>query len=772
MGSNYKILNSLDLSRNDLLNVSRILGYELSTLGNDLEITTSDNTASGNTIIRSGVGTSSGKVHLLAGVIPSWSNGKVSDNVNLRGGISRGIILNPDSSISIVSDNSSVVLDAKTSITLRSSSSTSSSTPSDKTSITLTSSNDKITIKDKDLEVTSSGSTTFSTTNLTTITSDKFKVSSTSGNYILDVNSSTKPTTTINGATLSYNSLLKIEAIDVAEKINAQKDVEIAGNFKIRNTSSSFSKDILIESNEYHLKSNDILEEYQENTPTEIHYKLESNLNTHKLIIDDIQINNNTDIDNLDIKGNFSVSNTENEYVKIKTPEYSSEVNTLNIKAGGETPTLIINSNSTSSNINVDYTVIDEKLEVGGADKTTEENPALDVRGALTVGKNTYLEGDLRFNTSKGLITNDNASSQITIEETNIKLDSTNTTIKGSQIDVLSSDNLNLTAYGTNADLVIKTGKDSSSVAGLSIVANSTSSSIIVDDLSVRGSQTFTGTTLNVEASNNINLESAKVSIKGSSNITVDGPASGGLSISSDTSSSSIKVKNLTVSTSAGIQALSVTGNSTFTGIVNINGNLNLTGDGLITSTATTKNIQIQASNILDIRRTSAGSTSNSIIYANPSSTYINASHINLSTDLNFGSNKVRLTTSSASIVIPTTISVTSSSNALTLNNTSSGKALLATGNIDINSAGSYTTTVNGSTVNVGTKGSAVNIGTSSSTLDIKGSNNLIINSNNTTGRSFVQVTDAKITSTLTLNEYSIYYDSNTNSIVFAQGSV
>ena len=324
MGSNYKILNSLDLSRNDLLNVSRIKGYEKSNLGRDLEITTADTTSSGNTILRAGVGSSSsGRVHILEGSNTTWTNGVVNDLVNTRGGLSRGVIINPDSSISLISDNSTITADAKNSIILRSSSDGASS-PSNKTSIVLTSVDDKVAIKDTLFTLDSSDDTTIATTDLTTITSDKFKVSSTSGNYTLDVNSTSKPVSAINGVSTSYKSLLKIEAVDVTEKINAQKGVEIAGDLTIKNSSSSFSKNVVIESDQFRVKSKNILEEFQGNSESGIHYKLESNSNTHKLTIDNLKVNTTVDLNNLNIEGSFKIINTGNEYTRISTPEFTA----------------------------------------------------------------------------------------------------------------------------------------------------------------------------------------------------------------------------------------------------------------------------------------------------------------------------------------------------------------------------------------------------------------------------------------------------------------
>ena len=779
MKSNYKVLNSLDLSRNDILNTSRIIGYDASA-NNDLEITTADSTTSGDLIVRAGAGSTPGKVHLLAGVVPTWTNGTVADSVEPRGGIPRGIILNPDSSISIVSDESSIVADA-TSITLRSSSD-GSSTASNKTSIILTSSDNKVAIKDVLFNLTSSDDTTIATTDLTTVTSDKFNISSTSGKYSLVANSTTKPSSTINGSTVSYNSLLKIEAIDVAEKINAQKDVEIAGNLKVRNTSSSFSKDILIESNEWHLKSKDILEEYQGNTSGDVHYKLESNSSNHKLTIDNIKINSKTDINNLEIEGNFKINNSGSEYTRIQTPEYTSTVSTLSLNAGGTTPTLTVTANSTSSNVNVDYVDIDEKLEVSGVNKTTEADPAVDIRGALTVGKDTYLQGALRFDTSNGLITNDNSSKQITVQEDNVRITSTNTTITGTAIELTattgSNNIVNIKSQGSiSASLLIAAGVSDAN-RKLEIVSDTTTSKITVDNINVKVSSTFTGNTFNVTSTTS-SINSDSTSVVGNTSLAINGPTNSGLSIQGTTNNSSITVKNLTVTSLAGIQALSVTGSSTLTGAVNINGDLNLTGNGVITSTnGSNKQIHIQANNIIDIRRsTSAGSTSNSILYADSSSTYLNASHLNLSTDLTYGkdstytSGRVHLTSTSTSIVIPTSIVANTTGAALNIQNTnSSGNALTASGNASINNTNSYTTTINGNIVNI--KPSNLNLGITSTTVTLQGNNNLKIVSNDSSRGSFIQSNNIKAENMLNVNELAIYYDSNTNSVVFARGTL
>lgn len=768
MGSNYKILNSLDLSRNDILNVSRIKGYEKSNLGRDLEITTTDTTSSGNTILRAGVGSSaSGRVHILAGSNTTWTNGTVNDLVNLRGGLSRGVIINPDSSISLISDNSTITADAKNSIILRSSSDGASS-PSNKTSIILTSTDNKVAIKDTLFTLESTDDTTIVTTDLTTITSDKFKVSSTSGKYTLDVNSTTKPASSINGVSTSYNSLLKIEAVDVAEKINAQKGVEIAGDLTVKNTSSSFSKNVIIESNQFHVKSKDILEEFQGNSGNNIHYKLESNSNTHKLTIDNLKVNTTVDLNNLSIEGSFNIANTGNEYTRISTPEFTTTAtNSLTISAAD---TLTITADSTSSSIHADYAELDETLRVNGVNYTEENAPAVDIRGALTVGKDAFLQGALKFDTSNGLITNVNQSGQITIEETNVKVASTNTTITGSQIDIKSSDNLNLTALGNNANLVIKSASSDSATAGLSIIADSTTSSITTDVLTARGRQAFNGTIFTTSVSSSASISAPATSLVGSSSLSISGPSNSNLSITADTTSSNINVKTLNVSTSASIQALSVSTTSTLSGNVNVNGNINLTGNGLITSTATTKQIHIQANDIIDIRRsTSAGSSSNSILYADSAGTYINASHLNLTTDLNFSSGKVRLTTTLASITIPTTITTSASGAALSItNNNNSGKALIASGNVDI---GGGNTTIKGTNVEI-TPASKTTIGTSSTTVEITGNNNLKITSNDSTRSSFIQANNVKVNTALNVSGYAIYYDATTNSIVFAQGNL
>ena len=779
MGSNYKILNNLDLSRNDLINVSRILGYELSSLGNDLEITTADTTTSGDTILRAGAGNNPGKVHIFSGVIPTWSNGTVSDEIKLRGGVPRGITLNPDSSISLIGDESSITLDSATSISLRASSD-GSTTASNKNSIVLTSEDDKVAIKDTLFSLESSDNTTVETSDLTTVTSDKFKISSTSGKYTLEVNSTSKPSTSINGTTSSYRSLLKIEAVDASEKINAQKDVEIAGNISVKNTSSSFSKNANFEVNNWNLEGNNISLKYHGNDTSKPNFLLESNSNEHKLIIDNIDINEDVNLNNFSAEGDFSISNSGAEYVSIETPTYINNTSeSFELKAGSTTaPTLAIEADTTHSSINIDDISVDNKVTINNPSKDTKSNPAFEVNGASTLEGDTFIKGRLVLDTTNGLITSD--QDVITIEEETVNIKSTTAEISGSQIDIKSSDNLNITATGSSANLVIRSSvTEGSTSSGLAIIADSTTSSITVDSLAVRGNQTFSGTTFSTSVSSRATINAPEIGIDGTQSIRINGTTNSGLSIQGTTNNSSISVKNLAVATSADIQNLQVEEDTTLAGNVNINGDINLTGNGLITSTATTKNIQIQADDVLDIRRTPSGSTSNSVIYADRDSTYINASHINLTTDLTFGkdanypSGKVHLTSTSASISIPTSIVANTTSAALNIQNTS-GAALIASGNASINEVGSYTTTVNGSTLNLGTAGTYINIGTTtaSSVINMKGSNDLIIKSNNASDHSLVQATDVKVNSTLIVNGYSIYYDRDTNSIVFAQGNI
>lgn len=89
----YRVLSNIDLSRNTIFNVSKVVGNQYENLDKNLEITPWDNNSSsnaaGNLILRSGVNSGSGEdgeVYIFSGVASNDT---------------RGITLNPDSSIKL-----------------------------------------------------------------------------------------------------------------------------------------------------------------------------------------------------------------------------------------------------------------------------------------------------------------------------------------------------------------------------------------------------------------------------------------------------------------------------------------------------------------------------------------------------------------------------------------------------------------------------------------------------------------------------------------------
>lgn len=122
LSSFYKIFTDIDLARNDLFNVSRIIGNQYSSLGKDLEITTWDSKGNtdvkaGDLVLHAGVATTnpgdSGRIFIFAGSESSTDNGIFNEDAVLTKytttdskDLYKGIQVNPDSSVSIYSDNS------------------------------------------------------------------------------------------------------------------------------------------------------------------------------------------------------------------------------------------------------------------------------------------------------------------------------------------------------------------------------------------------------------------------------------------------------------------------------------------------------------------------------------------------------------------------------------------------------------------------------------------------------------------------------------------
>ena len=113
LSSFYKIFTDIDLARNDLFNVSRIIGNQYSSLGRDLEITTWDskgntNIVAGDLVLHAGIATNnpgdSGRVFIFAGSESSTDNGIFNEEAVLAKyttddskDLYKGIQVNPDS---------------------------------------------------------------------------------------------------------------------------------------------------------------------------------------------------------------------------------------------------------------------------------------------------------------------------------------------------------------------------------------------------------------------------------------------------------------------------------------------------------------------------------------------------------------------------------------------------------------------------------------------------------------------------------------------------
>lgn len=96
MRANYKFITDIDLSSNNLYNISKIIGndYDVASVSKDLEITTQDKASPGNLLLRAGQGDTTqtgGYVHLYAGYLDEPDN--------------YGIFVRPNNLIDIIDDN-------------------------------------------------------------------------------------------------------------------------------------------------------------------------------------------------------------------------------------------------------------------------------------------------------------------------------------------------------------------------------------------------------------------------------------------------------------------------------------------------------------------------------------------------------------------------------------------------------------------------------------------------------------------------------------------
>lgn len=92
MKANYKFLTTIDLSSNNIYNISKIIGNDYDTVSSDLEISTCDRANAGNLLLRSGIGDVNGYVHIYSG---SSTEEDAPSN----------IYVNPDGTIDISGEN-------------------------------------------------------------------------------------------------------------------------------------------------------------------------------------------------------------------------------------------------------------------------------------------------------------------------------------------------------------------------------------------------------------------------------------------------------------------------------------------------------------------------------------------------------------------------------------------------------------------------------------------------------------------------------------------
>lgn len=115
LSSFLKYLSNIDLYRNSIFNVQRIVGpsiYEGTSLGTSLELSTNDEISrSGHLILRTGTAENSGSVYIFAGKNSEFNDGNFSpsDDTNPY----EGITIHPDTDISIISSIKNIELQAK-----------------------------------------------------------------------------------------------------------------------------------------------------------------------------------------------------------------------------------------------------------------------------------------------------------------------------------------------------------------------------------------------------------------------------------------------------------------------------------------------------------------------------------------------------------------------------------------------------------------------------------------------------------------------------------
>lgn len=475
MKSNKKILTSVDLSRNDIYNVSQIVGSEYSTspMGQDLIV---QSLGSGKVVINS----TTGKVQLLSGST-SWSNGTVTDNTAKRNNLSSGVeVTGTGVTIANGSTSGSVVMDAPN-VSLRAS----STADAEKTSVKLSSTNDSVAIKGS---VISEIATTSETINAPTIavgstnTTDlKITASTSLGLDIVAKQSTTY--TNANGVSRTCNSLVKtnnanVNTLDVTT-------VDVAGDISVTH-GNNYDTSATYKTGSFRVDSTQIEIDRHADTTADHKLKIYAGTTTSSnyqynnknskpaknskgyLIIDDITSNVELDAQTVDVHDNFDINVPAGKHVEVRTPSKNEYDGSLTINAGGTytfsenhgstvvNPTLQISASTSNSSIAVkDLTVNDHQI-INGSSHTTQGNPALKVVGAATVTGNAYLNGNINFDSATGKILNTNASKTVEIETDNIKLSGVNTTITGTTASILTTN----TIIGSTTKEVSITGKN------------------------------------------------------------------------------------------------------------------------------------------------------------------------------------------------------------------------------------------------------------------------------------------------------------------------
>lgn len=613
----YKILTDIDLSSNSLYNIKSIVGNEYSgTSGRvvfdrafrDLLITTCDVDNAGNTLIRAGsTGIGSGYVHLWAGQTTEPSTGiTYKDLID-------GIVIFPDKNISLVSSTSNIYLKSNTNTTIETDSTFNIKDGSTTSAYTTDSITDETITYNLNVTtgiITSTDSFTLNNTNLVTITSDDYSISSNINASADNYASGTRFSINVNDSNskLIVKDILSYNKVDLLHA-NISGDIDIGNRYSNgASTTEQFNRtlkakgniaDIEYKGNIWYVKdhSEDVfrLVAFGDSKPTIVGEGLPSGVesNYSKLtiqyidVLKDFKADGNITLGSLDSNLTFlakklTIDSSETEETHDLLDVKASTNNIYHLSVTSDDSTLDIDNLKVHESLVIDKGRGAGTLDVTGSSTFRDDIVLTENADTITVSNNNntlYVKSDiitlkdLSGNTSVVILNSKYKNATISLATLELASTTGDLVIKSAE------GAGNITALGTGATALIGNSLlqvDSAVIKNENVTTSNVGTINIITQANVVGGINVDNTTTTID-SDNFTIAS-NTSYSETHNGTYDITA-GTYGVDAQADSSTVTADNFKASESITSEGtLNVTKETNLTGLLSAEGNISLTG--------------------------------------------------------------------------------------------------------------------------------------------------------------------------------------------------